>query len=128
MITLWHNPRCSKSRAVLALVEQSGMAVTLRKYLLDPPSEDELRQLLDVLGVDATQIIRKCERVFTDLALHDAPASQLIKAMSDHPILIERPILITPQGAAIGRPPEAVMPLLAQAASPVQAPDTEALA
>lgn len=113
MITLWHNPRCSKSRQALALIEAAGVPLTLRRYLEDAPSETEITQAREALGLRAIEMMRTGEKVFKELGLRkDAPEQTLIAAMAAHPILIERPIAFGPDRAVIGRPPEAVQALL----------------
>jgi arsenate reductase len=114
MITLWHNPRCSKSRQTLALIEAAGHPVTIRKYLDDAPSISELDAALAALGnPPAIQMMRKGEAVFKELGLRaDTDDADLIAAMAAHPILIERPIAFKGARAVIGRPPEAVKDLL----------------
>lgn len=114
MITLWHNPRCSKSRATLALIEEAGVPLTLRRYLDDSPSIDEITAARDALGLRAIEMMRTGEKVFKELGLQkDTPEAELIAAMAAHPILIERPIAFDAAGrAVIGRPPEAVQALL----------------
>ncbi len=114
MITLWHNPRCSKSRQTLALIEEAGAPVNIRRYLEDAPSVAELEAARTALDNPATvQMMRKGEAIFKELGLSkDSPDTDLINAMADHPILIERPIAFKGTRAIIGRPPEAVKDLL----------------
>ncbi|MFG6516086.1 arsenate reductase (glutaredoxin) [Sulfitobacter sp. 1A13496] len=113
MITLWHNPRCSKSRQALALIEAAGVEVTLRRYLEDAPTRDEVIAARDALGLPAIKMIRTGEKLFKELGLtKDSPEETLIDAMAAHPILIERPIAFSTGRAVIGRPPEAVQALL----------------
>lgn len=113
MITLWHNPRCSKSRQTLALIEEAGAAVSLRRYLEDAPTREEIIIARDALGLTAIEMMRTGEKVFKELNLtSDSPEDALIDAMAVHPILIERPIAFTQSRAVIGRPPEAVKALL----------------
>lgn len=110
---LWHNPRCTKSRQTLALIEAQGYRPHIRPYLLDPPSEEEIRAVMAALGVAPLAMMRRGEKAFRDLGLsEETPEDTLIRAMAENPILIERPILVTDGGAAIGRPPENVLPLL----------------
>ncbi len=109
MAVIWHNPRCSKSRQTLALLE----APQIRLYLNDRPSEAELKEVLGLLGMTPWQLIRRGEARFKELGLRaEDPAEALIAAMAAHPILIERPIVIAGGQAAIGRPPEAVLAIL----------------
>lgn len=111
---LWHNPRCSKSRETLAILQGSGAEIEERRYLENPPSEDELRAALEALGVPARALIRKGEAVYKALGLGDPGLSEdaLVAAMAAHPILIERPVVFTEKGARLGRPPEAVREIL----------------
>lgn len=111
-LTLWHNPRCSKSRAALALLEDAGHAPHVRLYLSLPPTEAEITTLLARLDIAPRALMRRGETLYRDLGLSDVDDPALIMAMATHPILIERPILITPNGAAIARPPETVLSLL----------------
>lgn len=111
MITLWHNPRCAKSRAALALLE--GRAeVQVRRYLEDAPDEAELRRVHALLTRPVAEMLRRGEAEFRDLALAGANDDALFAAMAAHPRLIERPIAIAAGRAVIGRPPEAVLALL----------------
>ena len=113
MTEIWHNPRCSKSRATLALLEENGVSPKVRRYLDDSPTDAEIRAVLAALGVPPIEIMRTGEQVFKDLNLSSATASHaLIAAMAAHPILIERPIVIHDGKARIGRPPESVLDIL----------------
>lgn len=114
-LTLYHNPRCSKSRGALELLEARGLTPTVVRYLDTPPSTDELRTLLGKLDIPARQLLRTGEDEYKELGLADSNLSdeQLIAAMASHPKLIERPILIAGERAVIGRPPEKVLELLA---------------
>ena len=113
MITYWHNPRCSKSRAGLALLEDRGAEVQLRLYLKDAPALEEIKAVQAALGVPALAMMRTGEAVFKELGLtKDSPQEALLAAMAAHPILIERPIAIAGGKAAIGRPTEALETLL----------------
>ncbi|MEQ9695144.1 arsenate reductase (glutaredoxin) [Shimia sp. SDUM112013] len=112
MITIWHNPRCSKSRQTLALVEEKG-DVTVRKYLEDAPSAGEIRAARDLLGVKAIDMMRPKEAAFKEMGLSkDDDDETLIAAMADCPKLIERPIVFAQGKAALGRPPEQVLEIL----------------
>jgi arsenate reductase (glutaredoxin) len=113
-IEIFHNPRCSKSRATLSLLQERGYEPTVRLYLEDPPDAAELRGILDRLGIGARALLRKGEAEFRELGLADESLDEatLIAAMIEHPRLIERPIVIAGQRAAIGRPPEAVLEIL----------------
>ena len=112
-VTIWHNPRCSKSRQTLALVEDNASDIDVRHYLVTPPTETEIRAALAQLALPATALLRKGEKIYKDLGLKDvADADALIAAMATHPILIERPIVLANGTARIGRPPEAVLAIL----------------
>lgn len=113
-VTIWHNPRCSKSRQTLALLEENGVTPTQKLYLKDAPTKAEISSVLVALGgVKASQIIRKGESTFKQLGLSlDNGDDVLISAMAANPILIERPIVFVGDKARIGRPPESVLELL----------------
>ena len=113
-LTLYHNPRCSKSRGALELLEARGLTPTIVRYLETPPSAAELRALLAKLGLSARQLLRSGEDEYKALNLDDASLSeeQLIAAMVAHPKLIERPILIAGDKAVVGRPPEKILEIL----------------
>ncbi len=112
-MTLWHNPRCSKSRQTLALLRERGIEPEVIEYLKTPPDTQTLAEVLRKLGVGARDLMRRGEAVYraADLDTVDDEA-RLIAAMAAEPILIERPILIAGDRAAIGRPPEAVLDIL----------------
>jgi arsenate reductase len=114
-LTLYHNPRCSKSRGALELLEARGLQPTVVRYLETPPSAAELRALLARLGISARQLLRSGEDEYKELGLADSSLGeeQLIAAMAAHPKLIERPILVAGERAVIGRPPEKLLELLA---------------
>jgi len=113
-IEIFHNPRCSKSRATLALLQEHGYQPAVRLYLDNPPDRAELLALLRKLGISARELIRKGEAEYRELGLADEglDEAELIAAMTSHPRLIERPIVIAGQRAAIGRPPESVLEIL----------------
>ncbi len=113
-VTIYHNPRCSKSRQTLALLEGKGVKPQIVLYLDNPPSVSELTAIVAKLGVGARGIIRTGEAAYKELGLGDIskPDAVVIKAMVDNPILIERPIVVNGAKAAIGRPPEAVLSVL----------------
>jgi len=113
-IEIFHNPRCSKSRATLALLEERGYEPTIRLYLEEPPDGAELRAILQKLGIAARDLVRKGEVEYRELGLSDPSLDEaaLIAAMAAHPRLIERPIVIAGRRAAIGRPPESVLDIL----------------
>lgn len=110
---IWHNPRCSKSRLTLALLEEQGIEPVVRLYLEDAPSLAELELVVDQLGMSPWELLRRGEKIFKELALtKESGDDALLSAMSQHPILIERPVVIHGAGAALGRPPENVLSLL----------------
>jgi arsenate reductase len=113
-VTIFHNPRCSKSRATLALLEERGIAPRVVRYLETPPSGDELRELIAALRIDARGLMRRKEPIYAELGLDDPSLSeeQLIAAMAAHPVLIERPVVRCAGRAVIGRPPEKVLAIL----------------
>lgn len=110
----YHNPNCSKSRQALQLLEERGIQPTIRQYLKEPLTEAELTQLLELLGKKPVELIRKGEDLYKTLELDaaDVDDTRLIKAMVEHPKLIERPILSNGQQARIGRPPEQLLEIL----------------
>ncbi|PZQ43762.1 MAG: arsenate reductase (glutaredoxin) [Ectopseudomonas oleovorans] len=114
-LTLYHNPRCSKSRGALELLQARGLQPHVVRYLETPPSASELKSLLGKLGISARDLLRSGEDEYKTLDLSDASLSeaQLIEAMAKTPKLIERTILIAGDKAVIGRPPEKVLELLA---------------
>lgn len=113
-ISIFHNPRCSKSRATLALLQEQGIEPEIRLYLESPPDADELRSILKKLGKTPRELMRKGEAEYREQGLKDESLSddELIQAMVKTPKLIERPIVVTQGRAAIGRPPESVLEIL----------------
>lgn len=113
-VTLYHNPRCSKSRQALALLEESGVNPTVVRYLETPPDAATLQQLLVMLGLEPRDLMRKGEEEYTalDLANPALTREALIAAMVAHPRLIERPIVVANGRAVIGRPPEKVLAIV----------------
>ncbi|MGB5832110.1 MAG: arsenate reductase (glutaredoxin) [Thiohalocapsa sp.] len=113
-ISLYHNPRCSKSRAALKLLTERGIEPEIIEYLKAPPDENGLRTLLDQLGMEPRELMRTKEAEYKDNGLDDPTLDRdaLIRAMIAHPKLIERPILINADRAAIGRPPERILDIL----------------
>jgi len=108
-----HNPRCSKSRAALELVRDAGVELPVREYLHDPLSIAELRRIVQLLGVRPIDIVRRGEPQYAALGLGDAtPDGEVLRAMAEHPILIERPIVVRGGRAVVGRPPEKVREIL----------------
>ena len=112
-VTIWHNPRCSKSRETLALLEGMGLTPIVRLYLEDAPSEAELEAALAMLGVEPRALMRTKEDEYKAQGLAEVTGGKaLVKAMAATPKLIERPIVFHDGKAAIGRPPEAVKSIL----------------
>ena len=114
MLTIYHNPRCSKSRQTLSLLQDQGLEPEIVLYLETPANSETLTLLLKQLGLDARQLLRRGEQEYKDQNLADTSLSeqQLIAAMAKYPKLIERPIVVNGQRAAIGRPPEAVLEII----------------
>jgi len=113
-ITIYHNPRCSKSRETLKLLQQQGIDPEVIEYLKTPPDKQQLKQIIQQLGIRPRDLLRRGEPDYQALNLKDASLSdeQLIDAMLAHPKLIERPIVIANSKAALGRPPETVLEIL----------------
>ncbi|RDB43333.1 arsenate reductase (glutaredoxin) [Halomonas sp. DQ26W] len=111
-ITLYHNPRCSKSRQALALLEENGAAVTIRRYLDAPLGEEELRDLMSRLHADGEALIRTQEPEWETLKIDLKDQEQVIQVLVKHPQLMERPIADDGKRAVLGRPPEDVLTLL----------------
>lgn len=110
---LYHNPRCSKSRQTLALLNERGVDVEIVEYLKSPPTKAQISALVKKLGVAPRDMMRVKESIYKDLGLKEVTEDEvLITAMAENPILIERPILVQGDKAIIGRPPEAVLDLL----------------
>ena len=111
--TIYHNPRCTKSRQTLALLEEKGESVKIVEYLKEPLSADEIAKLVTKLKIEPAALLRKGETVYKELKLkEESDAQKLIQAMADNPILIERPIVVKGRKAALGRPPENVLEIL----------------
>ncbi len=113
-ITIYHNPRCSKSRQTLELLRSQGHDPHIIEYLKTPPSHDELEQILQMLDREPRALMRRKEKEYAQENLDDSGLSrdQLIATMIAHPVLIERPIVLANGKAAIGRPPESVLDIL----------------
>lgn len=111
--TIYHNPRCSKSRKTLELLEQNGRDTDVVRYLDNPPDRQELERILQLLGIEPRQLMRTGEAIYKENNLDNQALTreELIDAMLAHPILIERPIVIQGNRAIIGRPPEKVLDL-----------------
>ncbi|TWU20472.1 Arsenate reductase [Novipirellula galeiformis] len=114
MTTIFHNPRCSKSREAVELLQSSGIQFDVVKYLEHPPSEKELGKIVKMLGIKPEQLVRKKEKLFAELQLGDKSLSdnEWLATLAAHPKLIERPIVVHNQKAAIGRPIENIAALL----------------
>lgn len=113
-VTIYHNPHCSKSRQTLSLLEEQGVTPNVIEYLKTPPSVEKLGEILTLLELSPRELMRKKEAPYAELNLADASMSEaeLINAMVNNPVLIERPIVLANGKAAIGRPPENVLALL----------------
>ena len=113
-VQILHNPRCSKSRQTRDILEDQGVEASIVEYLKTPPTTAQLAEILDMLGLEPRELMRKHEKPYKENNLDDDSLTheQLIQAMVDNPILIERPIVISGGKAAIGRPPEKVLEIL----------------
>ncbi|CAG8998192.1 MAG: putative protein YfgD [Candidatus Celerinatantimonas neptuna] len=113
-IVIYHNPRCSKSRSTLTLLEDKGIKPTIIEYLKTPPTPETLKSILQKLDLTAFELLRRNEAVYKELDLANKTLSeeQLIHIMAENPKLIERPIIVNGEKAAIGRPPENVLKIL----------------
>ena len=113
-VKIYHNPRCSKSRTTLSILEEKGLDVEIIKYLSETPSVEELKELLAALDMQPRDLMRQHEAPYKANNLADESLSEdaLIQAMVDNPILIERPIVKTDKGVVIGRPPENVLEII----------------
>jgi len=109
-VTIYHNPRCSKSRATLALLQEHDITPQIIEYLKTPPSEAELDRILNLLGTEPEQLMRKGEAEYKEyIQGKSISRSEAVALMVAHPIVIERPIVVNGDRAAIGRPPESVL-------------------
>lgn len=113
-VTIWHNPRCSKSRQTLELLRTKGIEPVIREYLGQPPSMAEVETLIAQLGGDPAALIRDGEPEFKalDMKKPDLDKASVAKAIVAHPVLLQRPVVVFGKKAAIGRPPEAVLSIL----------------
>lgn len=113
-VTIYHNPRCGKSRETLALLKEKGVEPVVIEYLKTPPTIEELDEILKKLEMEPRDLMRRKEAAYKENRLADTALDRLalIAAMVDHPILIERPIVLANGKAALGRPPEAVLAIL----------------
>ena len=113
LVTIYHNPRCSKSRQTLALLEERDLELRIVPYLESPPSKDELTDILKMLGVAAAEIVRTGEDEYKDSQLTaDSSENDILEAIANTPRLMQRPIVICRNQARIGRPPESVLKIL----------------
>lgn len=113
-VTIYHNPRCTKSRQTLALLEKRGNQPKIIEYLVTPPTEAELKRIIKLLGISPRELLRTKEAEYKQAKLDrpDVPDADVIRAMVKHPRLIERPIVISGDKAALGRPPENILKIL----------------
>lgn len=113
-VVIYHNPRCSKSRETLELLQQQGIEADVVEYLKEPPTKSRLKQLLKMLNMEPRQLMRQKEPEYEALGLDDPSLTreQLVEAMVKYPRLIERPIVVNGDRAAIGRPPQQVLEIL----------------
>jgi arsenate reductase len=113
MMTILHNPRCTKSREVLSLLENSGKDFEVIKYLDEPISEETLKNIISLLGVKPIELVRKNETIWkSDFKTKTLSDAEIIEAMIAHPKLIERPIVINGKKAVIGRPPQDILNII----------------
>ena len=113
-VTIYHNPKCNSSRTALALIREKGIEPTVIEYLKTPPSKAELKAIVKRMGVSPRALLRTKEAPYAELKLDNPKLSddQIIEAMVTHPVLINRPIVVTKKGVKLGRPPESVMEIL----------------
>ena len=113
-ITIYHNPRCSKSRQALQLLRDKGVEPVVVEYLKTPPDKSTLKKLLGMLGMEPRDLMRRKEKEYKELGLDDPGLSdqQLIEAIVEHPRLMERPVVVADARAALGRPPHRVLDIL----------------
>ncbi len=109
---IYHNPRCTTSRKALELLRDNGIEPEIIQYLKTPPSRDELVELINDAGIDVRTAVRKREPLYVELNLDDADDDALLDAMATHPILIERPFVVTPRGTRLARPLDSVREIL----------------
>ncbi|CUH23583.1 Arsenate reductase [Jannaschia seosinensis] len=114
MVTIYHNPDCSQSRDALSMIRQTGIEPEVILYLETPPSRPELESLIAAMRIGPRDLLRRKETLYVTLGLDDPdmPDERIIDAMAEHPVLIERPIVATPKGTKLCRPPEEVLTLL----------------
>ncbi|MBY0291307.1 MAG: arsenate reductase (glutaredoxin) [Mycobacteriaceae bacterium] len=109
---IYHNPKCSTSRKMLELLRDNGIEPTVVQYLKTPPARAELAKMIKDAGIDVRTAVRKRESLYGELNLADASDDELLDAMAEHPILIERPFVVTPKGTRLARPIDAVREIL----------------
>jgi arsenate reductase (glutaredoxin) len=109
---IYHNPRCSTSRKTLQLLRDNGIEPTIVEYLKTPPTRGQLADMIRDAGIDVPAAVRKKESPYTELNLANASDDELLDAMAAHPILIERPFVVTPKGTRLARPVDAVREIL----------------
>ena len=109
---IYHNPKCTTSRNTLDLLRDNGIEPTVIQYLKTPPSRAELVRMIRDAGIDVRTAVQKREPLYAELSLADATDDQLLDAMAEHPILIERPFVVTPKGTRLARPIDAVREIL----------------
>jgi arsenate reductase (glutaredoxin) len=109
---IYHNPRCSTSRKTLDLLRDNGVEPEVVQYLKTPPTRAELVKMIKAAGIDVRTAVRKREALYTELGLADASDDELLDALAEHPILIERPFVVTPKGTRLALPIDAVREIL----------------
>jgi arsenate reductase (glutaredoxin) len=109
---IYHNPRCGTSRKTLELLRDNGIEPEVVEYLKTPPSRAELSKMIGAAGIEVRAAVRKRESLYAELDLADASDDQLLDAMAEHPILIERPFVVTPKGTRLARPVDTVREVL----------------
>jgi arsenate reductase len=109
---IYHNPKCTTSRKTLELLRDNGIEPKIVQYLKTPPSRDELVTMIRDAGIDVRSAVRKREPLYAELNLADASDEQLLDAMAEHPVLIERPFVVTPKGTRLARPVDTVREIL----------------
>jgi len=113
-VTIWHNPRCTKSRQALELLKKKKLDPEVVLYLDDPPSAARIEEVLGMLGIEPRELMRKKEAEYQELGLDEPKLGrkELVRALAAHPILIERPVVITGRRAVVGRPTERILEIL----------------
>ena len=112
-VTIYHNPRCSKSRQTLALLKDNGIEPEVVEYLKDAPSQKTVAQLIDLLGIEPHDLLRRKEAPYKELGLsRESSRAEIVRAIAANPVLMERPVVVAGKKAALGRPPENVLSIL----------------